>query len=224
MLSTSTKLPMTDQVQSSEHELRLRLYGETRADLLKRQLSNSENADRAILSVSTAALGFSLAFLKDVVPLQTADYSWLLYLSWVFFPVAIIATLLSFFTSQKAIDEQLDLAHKYYIEYVEEAAKLQPKYASITELCNRAGAVLLVAGLLVTCVYVFINLGKGNVMTNIKTNGGALSQTVQKGANIPAMQVVPQTVKDGATVPSLQQVPQPAPAVPSSTSGGSNGK
>ena len=65
---------MTDQAQSNEHELRLKLYGETRADLLKRQLSNSENADRAILSVSTAALGFSLAFLKDIVSLQDAIF------------------------------------------------------------------------------------------------------------------------------------------------------
>lgn len=211
---------MTDPEQSTDHDLRLRLYGETRADLLKRQLSNSENADRAILTVSTAALGFSLAFLKDVVPIQAADYSWLLYLSWLFFPAAIIATLLSLFTSQKAIAEQMDLAHRYYIEHEEGAANLQPEYASITEMLNRAGAVLLVTGLLVTCIYVFINLEKGNVMANIKINGGSASQTVQKGANIPAMQTVPQS---GAPVPAMQQVPQPAPVAPSATSGGSKG-
>ncbi|MDH2918851.1 MAG: hypothetical protein PXX73_06635 [Sideroxydans sp.] len=222
---------MTDQAQSTDQELRLKFYGETRADLLKRQLSNSENADRAILTVSTAALGFSLAFLKDVVPIQTADYSWLLYLSWVFFPAAIVATLLSFFTSQKAIAEQLDLAHKYYIEHDEGAANLQPEYASITELLNRAGAVLLVVGLLVTCIYVFINLGKGNVMSKIRANDGAIVPTMQnvarglgverRGANIPAMQTVPQS---GAPVPTMQQVPQPAPVAPTATSGGSTGK
>lgn len=216
---------MTDQAQSTDHDLRLRLYGETRADLLKRQLSNSENADRAILTVSTAALGFSLAFLKDVVPIQTADYSWLLYLSWLFFPVAIIVTLLSFFTSQKAIEEQLELAHKYYIEHDDEAAKLQPKYASQTELLNRSGAVLLVAGLLVTCIYVFINLGRGNVMTKKMINEGATvpimqnitqsSGVLQKGATIPTMQSVP--AQDGALVPSLQKVPQPASSVPSTS-------
>ncbi len=222
---------MSEQLQSTYHDLRLKLYGETRADLLKRQLSNSENADRAILTVSTAALGFSLAFMKDVVPIQTAEYSWLLYLSWVFFPAAIIATLFSFFTSQKAITEQLDLAHKYYIEHDEGAAKQQPEYASITELLNRVGAVLLVVGLLVTCVYVFINLGKGNVMSKIRVNDGACVPAMQnipripgieqRGANIPAMQTVPQS---GAPVPTMQQLPQPAPTTPSATSGGSTGK
>jgi hypothetical protein len=45
-----------------------RLLAETRADLLKRQLSNAENYDKAVLSLSTAFLGFSLAFLKDLAP------------------------------------------------------------------------------------------------------------------------------------------------------------
>jgi len=225
---------MTDQEQSSDHELRLKLYGEVRADLLKRQLSNNENADRAILTVSMAALGFSLAFLKDVVPFQTADCSWLLYLSWVFFPVAIIATLLSFFTSQKAITEHLEFAHKYYIKRDEQAAQLQSKYASITEFLNRAGAVFLVAGMLVTCVYIFINLGKGNTMTKVRIDEGATvpnmqkvpqsMEMLQKGATIPAMQTVPQVVQDCVPAPTLQQVPQAAPIVPSTTSETSKGK
>ena len=101
---------MTDAAKNEDQELRLKLYGETRSDLLKRQLSNSENADRAILSVSTAALGFSLAFLKDIVPLSEACFPSLPYLSWGLFSLAIMVTLGSFFTSQKAIDEQLELA------------------------------------------------------------------------------------------------------------------
>jgi len=53
----------------ADQESRSKLYREYYAELLKRQLSNSENADRAILSVSTAALGFSLAFIKDIIAL-----------------------------------------------------------------------------------------------------------------------------------------------------------
>lgn len=61
---------MARKNMDADQERHLKLYADARADLLKRQLSNSENADRAILSVSTAALGFSLAFLKDIVPLS----------------------------------------------------------------------------------------------------------------------------------------------------------
>ena len=59
-----------------------KLLAETRADLLKRQLSNSENYDKAVISLSTAFLGLSLAFLKDLVPIQRAEWLWLLYGSW----------------------------------------------------------------------------------------------------------------------------------------------
>ena len=211
---------MTENAQPNDDDIRIKLYGETRADLLKRQLSNSENADRAILTVSTAALGFSLAFLKDIVPVQTADCALLLYLSWLFFPAAIIATMLSFFTSQKAITEQIEIAHKYYIERDEKAYNLKSKYNFITEILNHSGAVLLVAGLLVTCIYVVINLGKEKIMSNKQINEGATTpqmqitphttNTLQKGATIPSMQKVPMA-HDGAPVPSLQKVPNSAP-------------
>jgi len=225
---------MTDQEQSSEHELRLKLYGETRADLLKRQLSNSENADRAILSVSTAALGFSLAFLKDIVSLQDAEFPLLPYLSWVLFMLSIVVTLLSFFTSQKAIDEQLGLAHRYYIDRDDGAELLRPKYAAVTDWLNKSGAVFLVIGLFATCMFVGINLWKGKVMTEKRqandgamvplmqrvTNGGEL---LQKGATIPMLQAVPTKPQGGAPVPSFQKVPSPPTPAPA-TADNSKGK
>lgn len=214
---------MAEENIGSDHELRLRLYAETRSDLLKRQLSNSENADRAILSVSTAALGFSLAFLKDIVSLQEAIFPYLPYLSWALFALSIVVTLLSFFTSQKAIDEQLELAHKYYIDRDDAAALLRPKYAVVTDALNKSGAALLVVGLLVTCMFVGINLWKGNAMIDKrKINEGATvpiiqrvpqaGELVQKGAAIPTLQIVPTKPQGGAPIPSFQQVPsQPAP-------------
>lgn len=214
---------MAEENIGGDHELRLKLYADTRSDLLKRQLSNSENADRAILSVSTAALGFSLAFLKDIVSLQEAIFPYLPYLSWALFALSIVVTLLSFFTSQKAIDEQLELAHKYYIDRDEAAAMLRPKYAGVTDTLNKSGAILLVVGLLATCMFVGINLWKGKTVADKKQihdgafvplmqrvpQGGVL---VQKGAPIPTLQTVPTKPQGGAPIPSFQQVPsQPAP-------------
>lgn len=220
--------------KDNDQELRLKLYAEARADLLKRQLSNSENADRAILSVSTAALGFSLAFLKDIVPLSEACFPFMPYLSWGLFTLAIMVTLASFFTSQKAIDAQLELAHRYYVDRDDSAASIRPKQAEVTDLLNKSGAILLALGLVITCVFVGINLWKGKTMCNKKPiNEGAsvpLMQRVpqggtvlQKGATIPSLQTIPTNPQGGAPVPSLQQVPvAPAPA-PTPTEG-SKGK
>jgi hypothetical protein len=215
----------------SEQELRLKLYAEARADLLKRQLSNSENADRAILSVSTAALGFSLAFLKDIIPLQEASSPYLPYVSWALFVLSIVLTLLSFFTSQKAIDEQLVLAHRYYIDRDDDAATLRPNSAKLTDILNKSGAAFLVVGLLVTCAFVGVNLWKGRTVSEKKLiNEGAsvpLMQRIpqggtleQKGAPIPMLQTIPVNPQSGAPVPSLQKVPVPPTPTPAENAKG----
>lgn len=216
---------MAEEKTCCDQDIRLKLYADARSDLLKRQLSNSENADRAILSVSTAALGFSLAFLNDIVSLQGAMLFYLPYVSWALFVLAIVVTLSSFFTSQKAIDAQLDIAHKYYIDRDDTAAKQRSKYAKATDILNKFGAVLLVAGLVVTCMFVGINLWKGKPMSDKKINEGASvpflqripqgGELLQKGASIPTLQTVPTNPQSGAPVPSLQKVPStptPAPA------------
>lgn len=219
---------MAEENTDSDQELRLKLYADTRSDLLKRQLSNSENADRAILSVSTASLGFSLAFLKDIVSLQDPAFPFLPYLSWALFALSIVVTLLSFFTSQNAIDEQLALAHRYYIDRDEAAAVLRPKYARVTDTLNKSGAALLVAGLLATCMFVGINLWKGKAVSDKRQiNEGASmpliqrapqgGELVQKGATIPMLQTVPTNPQSGAPVPSFQKVPSPPAPTPTPT-------
>lgn len=206
--------------KTDDNIVRQELYAKTRDDLLKRQLSNSENADRAVLTVSAAALGFSLAFIKDIVPLGTATYTALLYWSWICFVLAIIITLASFFTSQYAINAQLVLAERYYLLNEEDALKARPRLATITDRLNMAGAVIFVVGIVATCIFVTINLGKETPMAernNLAPNGAAIpniqkapSGVVQKGANIPTMQ--PAMPQGGAPVPSLQKAPQPTPA------------
>ena len=208
-------------------EERKKLYAETRADLLKRQLSNSENADRAILSVSTASLGFSLAFIKDIVLINSANFQGFLYISWCFFSLAIITTLTSFYTSQKAIEEQLQNADDYYLKFDESASQRRPRFAILTERLNTAGSFLLVAGILLTCFFVGFNLMKGKVMSNKHpAMDGAMvpnlqravqmPNTINKGATIPTLQSVPANPQGGATVPTMQKVPAPPPSTDTS--------
>ena len=75
-------------------------------ELSRRQLSNSENLGRAILSLSIAGLGFSLAFIKDVVSPDTVVNVYLLHCSWWAFAVAIATTLLAYHTSQSGLKKQ----------------------------------------------------------------------------------------------------------------------
>lgn len=90
-------------------------YLKERDELLKRELSNSQLFDKAILTLSSAGLGFSLAFIRKGVSLDEATQEYLLYFSWGLFFLAIAFTLISFFTSQRAINKQLESNEDYYL-------------------------------------------------------------------------------------------------------------
>ena len=69
-------------------------------------LSNSQMLDKALLSLSSAGLGVSLAFIKNVVPLDEATHLHFLHWSWGAFVGTIIFTLVSFITSQHGLEKQ----------------------------------------------------------------------------------------------------------------------
>ncbi len=137
---------------------RKRLYTATRDDLLKRQLSNAENFDKAILSLATASLGFSLAFLKDIVHLGAAHAKWLVYASWICFAIAVVTTLVSYEVSQRAITTQLTYASQYYLENDEAVWKKPNRATRVTQWLNTSSGVAFVVGLVATIVFVSVNV------------------------------------------------------------------
>lgn len=192
-------------MDDEEKKKRQELYAETRKDLLTRQLSNSEKFDGAILTLSTAALGFSLAFIKDVVLLSEAQEIWTLKASWWIFGVTIVSTLFSFITSQHGIKKQLDYAEKYYLKFEGKYLTKKNVPAIITDYLNYASALLFILALSLTIFFVSNNLGGKNIMAG---DEGKPVQ-IQEGAPIPKMQ----SLEKGAPIPSMQAVPtdQPAP-------------
>lgn len=201
---------------------RQRLLAETRADLLKRQLSNAENYDKAILSLSTAFLGFSFAFMKDLVPAHQAEWLGLLYGSWVLLTGAVLTTIVTFLVSQKAIDQQLKRAEAYYL-HGDQTASTKSRIARATDWLNIASGVLFILGVSLTTTFVLANFERGSKMSADKKGDRV---QVRQAAPIPMMQEAP--LKKGAPIPDLQQVPQnpspqsepPAQSTPAAPSGG----
>ena len=75
---------MDEEHQDSydESERNYEQYLKERDELLKRQLSNSQILDKAILALSSAGLGLSLTFIGKGVSLAEAAQVYLLYFSW----------------------------------------------------------------------------------------------------------------------------------------------
>lgn len=135
------------------------IYAATREDLLKRSLSNSENMDKAILSLSSAFLGASLGLMKNVVDVHCANYPQLLTASWWLFAAAIIFTLTSFLASQRAINKQLELAEKYYLKGEDSALSATNPFALATEYINWGSAIVFILAVILSIVFISINLG-----------------------------------------------------------------
>jgi hypothetical protein len=78
--------------------------------------SGSDEFDKSILTYSSAGLGLSVAFIKDIVPIANVIGLPLLYTSWRAFGVAILTTVFSFQLSVKTQQKHLEHLRKYYLE------------------------------------------------------------------------------------------------------------
>ena len=129
-------------------------------ELSRRQLSNSENLGRAILSLSIAGLGFSLAFIKDVVSPDAVTNLYFLHGSWWAFAVAIGFTLVSYHTSQCGLKKQFTQIRK------ELAGKKDPKLECkinklflITEWLGYAAHGFYLGAVVLTIIFIQTNGG-----------------------------------------------------------------
>ena len=142
----------------TEDQERKDVYAATRQDLLNRQLSNSERFDNAILTLSTGSLGVSLAFIKDIVPLNSAIGIKCLRYSWWLFGAAVIFTMLSFVVSQLGIKKQLVYAEEYYLNEKKEYLNKRNMFAVFTEYFNYLAGIFFIFGILTTIYFVTLNI------------------------------------------------------------------
>jgi hypothetical protein len=130
------------------------LDAEYRKELVVKQDANSNAYDTQILALSSGALGLSLVFLKDIVPIAKVVHRELLALSWGFFILAILSTLASFLFSQKAISRALDELNDPDIPPQEQSRF----WAYITEVTNWASGSAFFLGVVVTAIFVWLNI------------------------------------------------------------------
>lgn len=142
----------------NESDDRKKLFAELKGELFKRQLSNSENFDKAVLAYSSAGLALSLGFLKNFVPLDKASYKCLLFSSWALFVLAVIVTIISFLISQKGISKQLKLSERYYLERDETSLTEGNAWATATEVMPFIAGLSFVAALVCTTLFVYFNV------------------------------------------------------------------
>ena len=128
-------------------------------DLLARNLSNTENLDKAILSLSSAGLGVSLVFVvRNLERLASAHGKYILYLSWMMFIFAIISTLVSYLTSLHGIDKEFArLSREYDQENEEELGNTRNLPAKMTKVLRYVSVIGYVSGVSLTFLFIAFN-------------------------------------------------------------------
>ena len=144
-------------------------------DTNKREMSNSETYDRALLTLSSVLLGLSLTFTQNVVPLFSASYLWLLIISWSLFALTIIIVIASFIFCQHSFKRLKDGAVKYYLEGDTSTNELSEEISATIRKINTLSGVTFIAAVILFTVFVGINVNGGNIVST-KTNYEEKSQ------------------------------------------------
>jgi len=145
----------------SEDEDRRRrdLYDEHRRQTWQDIQSSTDNFDKNLLAVSSAALGFSVAFIKDIAHLPTAVWHPVLYASWICFAACIVITVFSFRLSVVVLNRHLGYLREYYENRKEEFLTKKSAAGHVLEGFTWAAAFFFLAGIICTMVFCIRNVG-----------------------------------------------------------------
>lgn len=126
-------------------------------EAMRRNLSNTQAWDNAILTLSSVFLGFSLSFFNTSIPPDKACAHILLPISWWVFAISILITFLSFMVSNIGLKKQLQKAEEYYLKGNEEALSHKNRAATFVILCNWAAGIMFVCAMLLTVIFFTLN-------------------------------------------------------------------
>lgn len=145
----------------NDDKRRRELWDEHRKQAWQDIQSSTDNFDKNVLAVSSAALGFSVVFIKDVVHLPIASAAWphVLYASWLSFAACIVITVFSFRLSVAALNKHLKYLQNYYEDRDEKFLTKKSVAGIVLDWFTWAAAVFFLAGIICTVVFCMKNLG-----------------------------------------------------------------
>jgi hypothetical protein len=210
-------------MEPGEKERREKLYDEHRKQAWEDLQNSSDNFDKSVLTLSSGALGLSLSFIKDIVPLNHAMWLLLLYLSWSLFGLCIVLTVLSYQFGIRAQKEHLRNLPDYYLQGDEKASKQKGRSWRAVEAFSLLSAGLFTLGLICTVVFCIKNL-EGSRMSDIKMGQDARSPVAMtpcapENTTVPANDVLQKSRQPIAMTPvqPVQQAQPVAPVVPATS-------
>jgi len=189
----------------SDKEENKKLYDAYYKDINSRILSNMENYDKAILSLSVTMLGLSIAFIKNIVSFEKAKDLIFLECSWLFLVLAVISTIASFIAGNKANNKHLEFAEDYYLNDNDKALDKKSKWTTCTEYLNMGSGLFFILGIILTVYFAYVNI-------EVKEEDMPQKDKVERGMPPSRLKPKPSTEKkpltEGTVPPKMPPKPK----------------
>lgn len=181
--------------------------------------SGTDSLDKNMLALSSGALGVSLAFIKDIVPLGQATWICLLIISWCAFALCMTTTLLSFEFSIAGLKKHRDLLDEMLKAKNPELAKNQGSgWSRAVVVCRHTALILFLAGLACTVVFVIKNVSSFHAAGTANTPDAAITNigtTYMSGEENRIEKVAkPEELQRGREPMKLTPPPKATPVAP----------
>jgi len=120
----------------------------------------SEAFDRAILTLSSAALSLSLLFIDNVVPFDKAYLLVLLYSSWIGFLCAITSNIINLFIASAEITELKRLVDLHYFKKNTNSGSSLASFKSKTLHLDVVSGVFYIVAMVLMVIFMTININR----------------------------------------------------------------
>jgi hypothetical protein len=218
---------MPEDVQNTvgsadDSQVRWNLYLEQERLARQNIRDSTSDFDKNLLALSSGALGISLGFIKDIVPLEQAIWLSLLYWSWFLFASCILATLSSFQFSVLAHVSHIGYLKKFLLDREDSYKDKQSWASKAVDVCTWTAAAGFFAGVALTLVFCYRNVERIHAMKNEKrtlaTDGlKPFSMSPTPTNQETTQKVVPSDLQRGQKPSQMTPVPpvsKPEPAKP----------
>src|ERR1043165_9448078 len=122
---------------SERDEARYQAYLDTHKSLVSGEERSADHFDKNILTLAAGAIAISLVFLEKIIQHPKASSLVYLYCSWVGLIVSLLATLISFLTSQAAYRRQREINDEVFFSDSSSASPTQDnRYSRATFVLN----------------------------------------------------------------------------------------
>lgn len=162
--SQENLLPTFDTSNTDDYEQKMVHYKnflEERKNLIQATEKTSIEFAKTITTLSGVSLGFSLTILKGIPYEKLNDLTFvILYFTWGFFGISLIAITLSFLISEKALCRQIEINEINYkdLSNYKDQVDHKNQYSNSVDISKNVSLISFILGIIISVIFMIISV------------------------------------------------------------------